>query len=73
MPGHNVSFWVDSTPDMAFQPLGADLRVECCVIGAGITGLTTAYLLQRAGVKVAVLEMDGVARGVSGYTTFAVV
>ena len=69
MAGHNLSFWVESTPDKTFQPLGADLRVECCVIGAGITGLTAALLLQRAGIKVAVLEMDGVARGVSGYTT----
>ena len=69
MPARNRSYWVESTPDMTFQPLAADLRVECCVIGAGITGLTTAYLLQRAGVKVAVLEMDGLARGVSGYTT----
>ncbi|MDQ4126045.1 MAG: FAD-binding oxidoreductase, partial [Actinomycetota bacterium] len=69
MPGHNRSFWVESTPDKSFQPLTADLTVECCVIGAGITGLTTAYLLQRAGMKVAVIEMDGIARGVSGYTT----
>ena len=69
MAGHNRSFWVESTPDRSFAPLAADLRVGCCVIGAGITGLTTAYLLQRAGVKVAVVEMDGVACGVSGYTT----
>ncbi|HEX2195523.1 MAG TPA: FAD-dependent oxidoreductase [Actinomycetota bacterium] len=69
MSGNNVSFWVESTPDPAFDPLTADLRVECAVIGAGITGLTTAFLLQRAGMKVAVIEMGGVARGVSGYTT----
>lgn len=69
MPGHNTSYWVESTPDPAFGPLTADLRVECAVVGGGITGLTTAYLLQRAGMKVAVIEMDGIARGVSGYTT----
>lgn len=68
-PGHNRSFWIESTPEVSFQPLTADLRVECCVIGAGITGLTTAYLLQQTGVKVAVVEMGGVARAVSGYTT----
>lgn len=69
MAGHNVSYWVESTPDKSFQPLTADLRIECCVIGAGITGLTTALLLQRAGMNVAVLEMDGIARGATGYTT----
>ena len=65
----NPSYWVESTPDRTFEPLAAGLRVECAVLGAGITGLTTAYLLQRAGVKVAVIEMDTVARGVTGYTT----
>ncbi|HYP22980.1 MAG TPA: FAD-dependent oxidoreductase, partial [Actinomycetota bacterium] len=60
---------MESTPDRSFQPLTTDLRIECCVIGGGIAGLTTALLLQRAGMKVAVLEMDGIARGVSGYTT----
>ncbi|HEX2057976.1 MAG TPA: FAD-dependent oxidoreductase [Actinomycetota bacterium] len=69
MSGHNRSYWVESTPDVTFQPLTSDLRVECAVIGGGITGLTTALLLQRAGMKVAVVEMDGIARGVSGYTT----
>jgi glycine/D-amino acid oxidase-like deaminating enzyme/nitrite reductase/ring-hydroxylating ferredoxin subunit len=69
MSGRNVSYWVESTPDATFEPLTSDLRVECLVIGAGITGLTAAFLLQRAGLKVAVIEMDGIARGVSGYTT----
>ncbi|MDQ4026408.1 MAG: FAD-dependent oxidoreductase [Actinomycetota bacterium] len=69
MAPHHVSYWVQSTPDKTFEPLAADLTVDCAVLGAGITGLTTALLLQRAGLRVAVLEMDGVARGVSGYTT----
>lgn len=69
MAPHNVSYWVESTPDRTFGPLTSDVRVDCAVIGAGITGLTTALLLQRAGLKVAVVEMDGLARGVSGYTT----
>jgi glycine/D-amino acid oxidase-like deaminating enzyme/nitrite reductase/ring-hydroxylating ferredoxin subunit len=69
MSSHNVSYWVDSTPDRTFGPLTADLAVECLVIGGGITGITTAYLLQRAGREVAVVEMDRVARGVTGYTT----
>jgi glycine/D-amino acid oxidase-like deaminating enzyme/nitrite reductase/ring-hydroxylating ferredoxin subunit len=69
MAGQHVSYWVESTPEVAFEPLGSDLRVECLVVGAGITGLTTAFLLQRAGRDVAVIDMDGIARGVSGYTT----
>ena len=69
MAPHHVSYWVESTPDKELAPLTADLKVDCAVIGAGITGLTTALLLQRAGLKVAVVEMSGMARGVSGYTT----
>ena len=69
MSPHHISYWVESTPDRTFEALAADVRVDCAVIGAGITGLTTAYLLQKAGLKVALIEMDRVARGVSGYTT----
>lgn len=42
---------------------------DVCVIGAGISGLTTAYLLQRAGLKVQVLDAYGVAAGETGRTT----
>jgi glycine/D-amino acid oxidase-like deaminating enzyme/nitrite reductase/ring-hydroxylating ferredoxin subunit len=69
MAPHHVSYWVESTPEKSFGPLTSDVTVDCAVIGAGITGLTTALLLQRAGLRVAVIEMDGIARGVSGYTT----
>ncbi|HEU5135420.1 MAG TPA: FAD-dependent oxidoreductase [Steroidobacteraceae bacterium] len=42
---------------------------QVCVIGAGISGLTTAYLLQRAGLQVLVLDAYGVAAGETGRTT----
>lgn len=41
-----------------------------CVVGAGIAGLTTAYLLQRAGYRVQVLDAaPGLAEGETGRTT----
>jgi glycine/D-amino acid oxidase-like deaminating enzyme/nitrite reductase/ring-hydroxylating ferredoxin subunit len=43
--------------------------VDVAVIGAGITGLTTALLLAETGATVTVLEADRVAAGVTGYTT----
>jgi len=43
--------------------------VDVAVIGAGITGVTTALLLKREGARVAVLERDTVAGGATGRTT----
>ncbi len=42
---------------------------EIIVIGAGMTGLLTAYFLQETGKKVLVLEADTVASGQTGRTT----
>jgi glycine/D-amino acid oxidase-like deaminating enzyme/nitrite reductase/ring-hydroxylating ferredoxin subunit len=65
----NVSFWVASTDPPGYPQLNEGVHVDVAVVGAGIVGLTAARLLKRAGKTVAVLEMDRVGRGVSGYTT----
>ena len=66
----NVSYWVATTPETGFPSYpGGDLKVEVAVLGGGITGLTTALLLQQAGASVAVVEAGRVAGGVTGFTT----
>ena len=47
----------------ADRPLDTNRRADVCVIGAGIAGLTTAYLLGREGRKVLVLDDGGLAGG----------
>lgn len=42
---------------------------DVCVIGAGIAGLTTAYLLLKAGKTVAVLDRDGLTGGETALTS----
>ena len=53
----------------SFAPLSGDLDVDVVVIGGGLTGITTAYLLKREGVKVALLERQRCAETDTGHTT----
>lgn len=63
------SLWSATTTLPVYPPLSANLNVEVCVIGAGIAGLTTAYLLAKSGVSVAVIEALGIGDGETSRTT----
>jgi glycine/D-amino acid oxidase-like deaminating enzyme/nitrite reductase/ring-hydroxylating ferredoxin subunit len=63
------SIWVGTTPETSYPPLAADPVTDVCIVGAGITGLTAAYLLARAGRGVVVLDRWPVASGTTGHTT----
>ncbi|CAN5608044.1 FAD-dependent oxidoreductase [soil metagenome] len=52
-----------------FPKLESDLKVDVVVIGGGITGITTAYLLKKAGKSVALIERDRFAKADTGHTT----
>jgi glycine/D-amino acid oxidase-like deaminating enzyme len=63
------SLWFEGRNAAERPPLERDLTVDAVVVGAGIVGLTTALLLEREGLDVAVLEMRHVAAGATGYNT----
>ena len=69
LPGEPASFWIASAPGNGFPPLESGVSVDVAVVGGGITGLTAATLLKRAGKTVAVVESKAIARGTTGYTT----
>jgi len=63
------SIWIATTPDTSYPELSRDISVDVAVVGAGITGVTAAILLKRAGKTVALLDWNRIARGATGYTT----
>jgi glycine/D-amino acid oxidase-like deaminating enzyme/nitrite reductase/ring-hydroxylating ferredoxin subunit len=63
------SYWGDGISLPSFPALERDLSVDVVIIGAGITGVTAAYLLARAGKRVALLERDRVAQADTLATT----
>jgi glycine/D-amino acid oxidase-like deaminating enzyme/nitrite reductase/ring-hydroxylating ferredoxin subunit len=65
----NTSVWVETTPETAYPTLQESLTVDVCVIGAGITGLSTAHALKRAGATVALIDAGHICSGVTAYTT----
>lgn len=53
----------------SFEKLNKDSSADVAIVGAGITGITAAYLLAKAGLKVAILEAGSVLNGTTGHTT----
>ena len=64
------SYWIESTEKFfKSNPLDKDYDVDVCIIGAGITGLSTGYYLSKKGLKVIVIDKDKIGEKTSGNTT----
>lgn len=62
--------WKDPLKEFKGPPLTADRICDVCVVGAGIAGLTTAYLLSQAGRQVVLIDAtDSPGGGETRYTT----
>src|SRR5919106_6539119 len=65
----NSSIWM-ATADTPSPPrLLENIRTDVCIIGAGIAGVTTAYLLAQEGRSVVVLDDGPIGGGMTGRTT----
>ena len=52
-----------------FPQLKEDIITDIVIVGAGITGLTLAWLLKDSGRKVVVLESNEIGAGTTGYAS----
>ncbi|MEP6689941.1 MAG: FAD-dependent oxidoreductase [Gemmatimonadaceae bacterium] len=64
-----VSLWTATDETPARRQLTRDQKADVCVVGAGIAGMTTAYLLGKAGKKVVVLDDGEIGGGETAHTT----
>ena len=65
----NKSFWLNNFKTEKYESLKEDISTEVCVIGGGITGISTAYYLSKHGLEVTLLEKDFLASKTTGHTT----
>jgi glycine/D-amino acid oxidase-like deaminating enzyme/nitrite reductase/ring-hydroxylating ferredoxin subunit len=67
--GASRSLWMEQESLPEYPPLGEDATADVCVVGAGIAGMMTAYLLGLEGQRVIVLDDGPVGGGETGRTT----
>ena len=62
-------YWATSATFPPVHELAEDAVADVVVVGAGVTGLSAAYLLAKAGKRVIVLERDRCATLDTGHTS----
>ena len=67
--GQTPSVWMETAQVQTFPELTGDLSCEVCIVGAGIVGISTAYMLAKEGKSVVVLDDGPIAGGETERTT----
>ena len=67
--GRTTSVWMGATETRDESPLLLDAHADVCIVGAGIAGLTTAYLLSQEGKRAIVVDDGPTAGGETCRTT----
>ncbi|MDM5206633.1 FAD-dependent oxidoreductase [Cytobacillus kochii] len=68
MPKYPQSYWLEAK-QLQYQSLDGNTKTDVVIIGSGITGITSAYLLAKEGLKVILLDAGEVLAGTTGHTT----
>ena len=67
--GENLSVWLATADWVQPPPLFGQVETDVCVVGAGIAGITTAYMLALHGSAVIVIDDGAVGSGETHHTT----
>ncbi len=63
------SYWLESAKKQEFETLNEDTVTDILVIGGGLTGITTAYYLTKAGRDVTIIDKNRIGEHTSGNNT----
>ena len=63
------SYWLESVNKHESKKIDKNYTADVCIIGAGICGLSTGYYIAKKGLKVIILDRDGIGEKTSGHTT----
>lgn len=69
LPNDSKSYWRTTNNLPQFPKINDNLETDIVIIGAGLTGITAAYLLSTSGRKVIVVEGSRILEGTTGFTT----
>ena len=69
IPNHSESYWLDSVELPTFPSLQENCETDVVIIGGGISGIMTAYLLAQKGYRITLVEAGKLLNGTTGYTT----
>src|SRR4029078_13080888 len=65
----STSVWMATANVPSYAELTEDITADVCVVGAGMSGMSAAYLLAREGKAVVVLDDGPIGGGMTGRTT----
>lgn len=63
------SIWSDTVNLSTFEPLCRDIKTDVLIIGGGIAGVLSAFMLEEAGVDYVLVEADRILNGITKNTT----
>lgn len=70
LAGKDTSIWLDTTQETNYPAWQKDKRqLDVVVAGGGMSGILTAWLMEKEGLTTAVIEKDRIVKNTTGNTT----